>query len=100
MIVEIVFFSDYGNPILSMTQISNTFTSLGSTGSNNYYTTLSPQTRREIKISVDDSITAKDTGTVVAINFVIALEIDEFDPLLTEIGDPYTESASRLKLHY
>ncbi len=55
------FFSDYRNPILSMTQNTNTFTSFGSTGGNNYYIILSPQTIRRIQVSIDDSITAKDT---------------------------------------
>ena len=39
-------------------------------------------------------------GILVAINFVLALEIEEFDPVLTQVGDPYAESASRLKLQY
>ena len=95
------YFSDFGNPIISMTQISNTFTSLGSTGSNAYHIILSPQTLRQIQISVDDSITAKDTGVLVAnSNFVIALEIEEYDPVLTRIDDPYSEGASKLKLNY
>ena len=95
------FFSDYGNPILSMTQMSNTFTSLGSTGSNNYYIILSPQTIRQIQISIDDSITEKDTGVAVAnSNFIMALEIEEYDPVLTRIDDPYQESLSKLKLSY
>ncbi len=84
-----------------MTQISNTFTSLGSTGSNNYYITLSPQTIRQIQISVDDSIIAKDVGVVTAnSNFIIALEIEEFDPVVTQVDDPYSEGASKLKLSY
>ena len=95
------YFSDYGNPIISMTQMSNTFTSLGSTGSNNYYIILSPQTIRQIQISVDDSITAKDVGVLVAnSNFIIALEIEEYDPVITRIDDPYSEGASKLKLNY
>ena len=95
------YFSDYGNPIISMTQMSNTFTSLGSTGSNNYYIILSPQTIRQIQISVDDSITAKDVGVLVAnSNFILALEIEEYDPVITRIDDPYSEGASKLKLNY
>ncbi len=81
-----------------MTQISNTFTSLGSTGSSNYNINLSPQTMRQIQISVDDSITAKDTGILVGnSNFVMGLEIEEFDPVITQIDDPYSEGASKLK---
>ena len=84
-----------------MTQMSNTFTSLGSTGSNNYYIILSPQTIRQIQISIDDSITEKDTGVAVAnSNFIMALEIEEYDPVLTRIDDPYQESLSKLKLSY
>jgi hypothetical protein len=95
------FFSDYGNPILSMTQMSNTFTSFGSTGSNNYYIILSPQTIRQIQVSIDDSITAKDTGVLVAnSNFVMALEIEEYDPIITRIDDPYAEGTSKLNLRY
>ena len=95
------YFSDYGNPILSMTQMSNTFTSLGSTGSNNYNIVLSPQTIRQIQISIDDSITTKDVGVLAAnSNFIIALEIEEYDPVITEISDPYSEGASKLKLNY
>jgi hypothetical protein len=93
------FFSDYGNPIISIAQQTNLCT-IGSIGNIIYNVTLSPQTIRMIQISVDDSITAKDTGVLVAINFVIALEIEEFDPQLTQIGDPYSEAASRLKLQY
>ena len=78
--------------------ISNSFTSIGSTGSNNYYIILSPQTIRQIQISVDDSILGKDTGVLLAnSNFIIALEIEEYDPVLTQIGDPFSESASKLK---
>ncbi len=32
-----------------------------------------------------------------ALTFVIAIEIEEFDPVLTEIGDPYREASSKLK---
>jgi hypothetical protein len=93
------FYSDYGNPILSMAQQTN-ICSYGSVGSSNYNITLSPQTIRQIQISIDDSITTKDTGVVAALTFVIAIEIEEFDPVLTEIGDPYRESASKLKLQF
>jgi hypothetical protein len=91
------YMSDYGTPILSIAQQTN-MCSFGSVGSSNYNIILTPQKIRQIQISVDDSIIAKDTGVAVAINFVIALEIEEYDPLLTQVGDPYSESASRLKL--
>jgi hypothetical protein len=32
-----------------------------------------------------------------SINSVIALEIEEFDPTLTQIGDQFSEAASKLK---
>jgi hypothetical protein len=93
------FYSDYGNPILSMAQQTN-ICSYGSVGSSNYNITLSPQTIRQIQISIDDSITTKDTGVVSTLTFVIAIEIEEFDPVLTEIGDPYREASSKLKLQF
>jgi hypothetical protein len=93
------FYSDYGNPILLMTQQTN-ICSYGSVGNSNYSITLSPQTIRQIQISVDDSITTKDTGVPATLTFVIALEVEEFDPVLTEVGDPYRESASKLKLQF
>jgi hypothetical protein len=93
------FYSDYGNPILSIAQQTN-MCSYASVGSNNYNITLSPQTLRQIQISIDDSITTKDTGVPVTFTFVIALEIEEFDPVLTEIGDPYREASSKLKLQF
>ena len=93
------FLSDYGNPILSIAQQTN-MCSFGSVGSSNYNIILTPQTIKQIQIIVDDSITAKDTGILVAINFVIALEIEEYDPITTQIGDPYQESSSKLKLHF
>ena len=94
-----IYFSDYGNPILSMAQQTN-ICSYASVGNTNYNILLSPQTIRQIQIIVDDSIITKDVGILATINFMIALEVEEFDPVLTEIGDPYSESASRLKLHY
>ena len=90
------YFSDYGNPILSMAQNTNVC-SYGSLGGNSFCIMLTPQTIRQIQISVDDDIVNKGSGQSASINFVIALEIEEFDPVLTQIGDPYTESASKLK---
>jgi hypothetical protein len=97
-----------------MTQMSNTFTSLGSTAINNYYIILSPQTIRQIQSSVEDSITAKDTRVLAAnsnfdialeilaatSNFVAALEIEAYDPVITQIDDLYSAGASKLKLNY
>jgi hypothetical protein len=46
---------------------------------------------------VDDDIFNKGSGQAAAINFVIALEIDEYDPVLTQIGNPFAERASKIK---
>lgn len=93
------YFSDYGNPILSMAQNVNVC-SYGSLGGSNFCIILTPQTIRQIQISVDDSISSLDTGIAQNINFVIALAIEEYDPSYTQIGDVYGESASRLKAMY
>ena len=58
---------------------------------------LTPQTTQSITISVDDDITNKGSGQAYAINLVIAIEIEEYDPITTETEDPYSESVSRLK---
>ena len=58
---------------------------------------LTPQTIRQIQISVDDDITILNSGMNANINFVIALEVEEYDPQYTQIGDTYAEASSRLK---
>ena len=90
------YFSDYGAPILSMAQNTNVC-SYGSLGGNSFCIILTPQTIRQIQISVDDDIVNKGSGQAAAINFVIALEIEEYDPVLTQVGDPFAESASKIK---
>lgn len=90
------FFSDYGQPILSMAQNVNVC-SYGSLGGNSFCIILTPQTINSISISVDDDITTKGSGQNATINFVIALEIEEFDPTTTEINNPYGESISNIK---
>ena len=89
------YFSDYGNPILSMAQNVNVC-SYGSLGGSNFCIILTPQTIRQIQISVDDDITTLNSGMNASINFVIALEIEEYDPVYTQVGDVYGESASRI----
>jgi hypothetical protein len=61
---------------------------------------LTPQTINSITITADDDITTKDSGQAYNINFVIALQIEEYDPNMTETGDPYREAFSRLKNGY
>ena len=93
------FFSDYGQPILSMAQNVN-ICSYGSLGGGDFCIILTSQTIRQIVISVDDSITSKNVGMSSSINFVIALQIVEFNPEYEETSDPYAQASSQLKLHY
>jgi hypothetical protein len=76
---------------------STNICSYGSLGGNSFCIILTPQTIRQIQISVDDDIANKNTGQLATINFVIALEIEEYDPVLTQVGDPFAEAASKLK---
>ena len=73
--------------------------SYGSLGGNSFAIILTPQTIRQIQISVDDDITTLSSGINASINFVIALEVEEYDPQYTQIGDTYAEASSRLKLN-
>jgi len=93
------FFSDYGDPILSMAQNVNVC-SYGSLGGTPFAIILTPQTINSITITLDDSVVYKGSGTSPSTVFVVALEIEEFDPTITQIGDPYSESFSRLKNGY
>ena len=93
------FFSDYGQPILSMAQNVNVC-SYGSLGGNSFAIILTPQVMKQICISVDDDITTMNSGILANINFVIALEIEEYNPEYTQIGDPYGEASNRLKSLY
>ena len=69
----------------------------GSTGENKYSIILSPQIIRNIQISVDDSLTTRDSGIVSTINLMLAIEIEEFNPEFEEKTDPYQEAKSRIK---
>ena len=93
------FFSDYGSPILTVAQTTN-ICSYGSLSSETFAVILQPQTVRQIQISVDDSIIAQYAGILATINFVIAIEIDEYDPNFTQVGDPYSEAINRIKPMY
>jgi hypothetical protein len=86
-------------PILSMAKNVNVC-SYGSLGGNSFAIILTPQTINSITITVDDDITVKNSGQAFNINFVIALQIEEYDPQMTQIGDVYAESFSRLKNGY
>ena len=89
------YFSDYGDPIVSMVQNTNISNNDGLGGES--VINLSSQTIRQIQVSVSDSLTTLNNGINSTINFVIALKVEEYDPTYTEIGDVYGESASRLK---
>ena len=93
------FFRDYGQPILSMAQNANVC-SYGSLGGGQFCISLTSQTINSISISVDNDITVKESGQAATINFVIVIEIEEYDPTMTEIGDVYAESFSRIKNGY
>ena len=90
------YFSDYGSPILSIAQTTN-ICSYGSLSNENFSIILQPQTIKEIQISVDDSLITQNAGQLATINFVIAIEIEEYDPNYTQVGDVYAESAARIK---
>ena len=96
MILVIVFFSEYGTISAQNTNVC----SYGSLGGGEFCIILTPQTISSISITVDDDITVKGSGQSSTINFVITIEIEEYDPTTTEISDPYSESVSRLKLHF
>ena len=75
--------------------------SYGSLGAGDFCIILTTQTIKQIVISVDDSITAKGSGQAAAINFVIALEIVEYNPEYQQTTDTYAEAFSnRLKPHF
>jgi hypothetical protein len=74
--------------------------SYGSLGGSQFCIILTPQTIQSITISVDDDITKIGSGQAYAINFVIAIEIEEYDPVITEVGDPYAEATTKLKLQF
>jgi hypothetical protein len=90
------FFSDYNSPILSIAQNTNVC-SFGSLGGTPFSLILSSQTIRQIIITVDDSITTIGTGQSTNINFIIAIEIEEFNPEFEEKTHPYQEAKSRIK---
>jgi hypothetical protein len=86
------FLSDYGTPILNMIQTTSVCAGQGSVSENNYSVLLPSQIINKITLVIDDDITSMNSGISSAINFVIALKIEEYDPTITEIGNPYQES--------
>ena len=93
-------FSDYGAPILSLAQNTN-IANRGALGAGEHAIILTPQTIKEITLTVDDDITKKGSGQSANINFVIALKIEEFNPTYREKTDVYEEAAAnRLRPHF
>jgi hypothetical protein len=68
----------------------------GSGSESKFSQTLSTKTIRQIRLAVDDSVTTRDRGILATIYFVIEIEVDEFDPVLTQEGDPYQEAAAKI----
>jgi hypothetical protein len=89
------FYSDYSDPIITMVQNTNIANNNAINSECSVF--LSPQTIRQIQLSVSDSLITLNNGIVATLNFMIALKIEEFDPTYTEIGDVYGEGASRIK---
>ncbi len=67
------YFSNYGNPILSLAQNTDVC-SYGSLGGNGFCIILTPQTIIQIQISVDHDIVNKGSGQLANINFNIMLK--------------------------
>ena len=74
--------------------------SYGSLGGTDFCIILTPQTIKQITISVDDSIATKNSGQLASIAFIIALEIVEYNPEYEEISDAYAQGSSHLKLNF
>ena len=87
------YLSDYGTPILNMIQTTNVCAGQGSVSENNYSVLLPSQIINKITLVIDDDITSMNSGISSTVNFVIALKIEEYDPVITEIGAPYNEAA-------
>ena len=91
------FCSDYGYPII-LTSLFGTVVSSGLLGVAKYGLTLPSQTIRSITINVSDSNFLLNDGVATAFQFILGLKIEEFDPKISEVGDPYTEGRHNMKL--
>ena len=74
--------------------------SYGSLGGTDFCIILTPQTIKQITISVDDSIATKNSRQLASIAFIIAFEIVEYNPEYEEISDAYAQGSSHLKLNF
>ena len=86
------YFSDYNYPILGIVQGTNVCSGQGSVSKADYSISLPSQIINKLSIGIDDSITTINSGLLSTINFVLVLLLEEYDPVLTEIGNPYQEA--------
>ena len=87
------YYSDYGAPILGIVQQTNICNGTGGVGKDALSILLPPQIINKITIVVDDDIANTNSGCLATIKFVFTLLLEEYDPVLTEVGNPYNESA-------
>lgn len=86
------FYSDYGYPVLGMVQQTNICNSQGCVGKDATSILLPSQIINRITIIVDDDIATMNAGCLATLKFVFTLLIEEYDPIITEIGNPYQEA--------
>jgi hypothetical protein len=87
------YYSDYGTPILGIVQQTNICNGTGGVGKDALSILLPPQIINKITIVVDDDIANTNSGVLATLKFVFTLLLEEYDPVLTEVGNPYNESA-------
>jgi len=86
------YYSDYGAPILGLVQQTNICNGTGGVGKDALSILLPPQIINKITIVVDDDIANMNSGVLATLKFVFTLLLEEYDPVLTEVGNPYNEA--------
>jgi len=86
------YYSDYGTPILGIVQQTNICNGTGGVGKDALSILLPPQIINKITIVVDDDIATMNSGVLATLKFVFTLLLEEYDPVLTEVGNPYNEA--------
>ena len=81
--------SGYNSSPIIFSGLINSTTSYWNGG--NIQITLIPQMIQNITITVSDDLSNSNAGVLTDVEFMLALEIDEFDVSYTEIGNPYGE---------
>ena len=89
-----IYSSDSGYPIIFSLLLNN----YNSTFRDDFGIYLMQQSFNSITIQVSDDITNRDSGIATSISFVLCLVINEFDPTISEIGNPYQDANQRQKL--